>query len=94
MDRPIFSSGTIFHLQQLGTQYRRRGGRRFHLGDERERLELLRLTSQSEDQVIQKYYRHFWQQLEPEQGDALVKENGIAAPAPLREDRSVGAGVA
>lgn len=81
MERFIFTSGSIFHLQQLECHFRRRGGRHFHLADDDERLALLRETSRSRDQVIQKHFRHLWANLDADVIDALMDEGGVEQPA-------------
>ncbi|MGP4842836.1 hypothetical protein ACTXGQ_01790 [Marinobacter sp. 1Y8] len=81
MERVIFTSGSIFHLQQLESHFRRRGGRHFHLADDDERLALLRETSHSRDQVIQKHFRHLWANLDNDVIDALIDEGGVSEPA-------------
>lgn len=81
MDRFIFNSGSIFHLHQLETYFRHRGGRHFHLADTDELLELLRVTSHSRDRIIQRHFRQFWRHLDPDLVAAL-REGGVADPEP------------
>lgn len=79
MDGFIFNSGSIFHLHQLETYFRHRGGRHFHLADMDELLELLRVTSHSRDRLVQRHFRQFWHELEPDVMAAL-REDGVADP--------------
>ncbi|WP_111498052.1 hypothetical protein [Marinobacter bohaiensis] len=81
MDTLIFNSSSIFHLYQLESQFRHRGGRHFHLADADERLELLRQCSASRDPVVQRFFHEFWERLEPEQIRALHDEGVVAEPA-------------
>ncbi|MEQ5836559.1 hypothetical protein [Marinobacter sp. NFXS9] len=74
MDRLIFNSGGIYHLYQLESHFRHRGGRHYHLADTDECLELLRVTAHSPDRVIQRHFRAFLEQLDPTLIDALRQE--------------------
>lgn len=80
MQTVIFSQGSIFHLQKLEAEFRRRQGERFRLSDEAQRLELIRRSSLSSDQVIQKYFRRFCHELEPALVEELVSL-GIVQPS-------------
>ncbi len=75
----IFNQASIYHLQQLELQYRRRCGQRYRLSDESARLELINKTSASTDRIIQKYYRRFAHELEPELEDELIAR-GVITP--------------
>lgn len=84
MDRFTLTSGSIFHLHQLETYFRHRGGRHFHLADDDELLELLRVTSHSQDRIVQRHFRQFWRQLEPTMVTAL-REDGVSDPVPFSD---------
>ncbi|WP_020405512.1 hypothetical protein [Hahella ganghwensis] len=75
----IFNQASIYHLQQLELQYRRRCGQRFRLSDENARLELINKTSNSTDKIIQKYYRRFAHELEQDLVSELISQ-GIISP--------------
>ncbi|ABC32954.1 MULTISPECIES: hypothetical protein [Hahella] len=75
----IFNQASIYHLQQLEYQFRRRFGERYRLSEESSRMELITKSSQSSDIIIQKYFRKFAHELEPE----LIKElvsRGVVPP--------------
>ena len=70
MSALIFSQASIFHLQQLEIQYRKKFGKHHRLSIETSRNELINESSTSPDRVIQKYFRQFCHELEP----ALIEE--------------------
>lgn len=70
MGQIVFDQSGIFHLQKLETQFRKRHKKRFRLSDENGRLDLIRQSSESSDQIIQKYFRNFYHELDP----ALIRE--------------------
>ncbi len=75
----IFNQASIYHLQQLEMQYRRRSGERFRLSEEDSRLALINKSSISTDKIVQKYFRRFAHELEP----ALIQElinRGVVNP--------------
>ncbi|MCH8499394.1 MAG: hypothetical protein LAT63_13025 [Marinobacter sp.] len=80
MEQLVLNSDSIFHLHQLASHYRKRGGPHFHLAIETERLELIRQTSVSPDPQVQKYFRKLWLHLAPDVVDALVARGGIREP--------------
>ncbi len=80
MSALIFNQASIYHLQQLEVQYRRRVGERFRLSDEEDRLALISRSSGSADIIIQKYFRRFAHELEPELMSELV-ERGVVQPS-------------
>lgn len=90
MDRLIFNSGSIYHLYQLESHFRHRGGRHFHLSDENECLELLRVTSHSPDRVVQRHFRDFWKHLDADMIETLRHE-GVLADAASTGDFEDGA---
>ncbi|RMF14837.1 MAG: hypothetical protein D6758_10800 [Gammaproteobacteria bacterium] len=79
MNQLIFNQASIFHLQQLEVQYRRRKGVRHRLSDESSRLELINQSASSPDKIIQKYFRRFAHELEPELIQELISR-GIVKP--------------
>ncbi len=79
MDKLIFSQASIFHLQQLEFQFRRKFGERFKLSDETSRNELISRSSQSSDKIIRQYFERFRHELEP----ALVEELRMRGIVPL-----------
>ncbi|WP_369600888.1 hypothetical protein AAIA72_13795 [Hahella sp. SMD15-11] len=79
MNQLIFNQASIFHLQQLEVQFRKRQGVRHRLSDESSRLELISQSSQSSDIIIQKYFRRFAHELEPELVEELIAR-GIVKP--------------
>ena len=79
MNQLIFNQASIFHLQQLEVQFRKRQGVRHRLSEEASRLELISQSSQSSDIIIQKYFRRFAHELEPELVEELIAR-GIVKP--------------
>lgn len=90
MERLIFNSGSIYKLYQLESHFRHRGGRHFHLANESECLELLRVTSHSPDRVVQRHFRDFWEHLDRDMVDVLRGE-GVHADAASANDFEEGA---
>ena len=78
----IFNQASIYHLQQLEVQFRRRCGERFRLADEDSRLSLISKSSSSPDIVVQKYFRRFANELDPTLLDELITR-GIVKPSHL-----------
>ncbi|MCP5162413.1 MAG: hypothetical protein H6999_01710 [Hahellaceae bacterium] len=79
MDKLIFNQASIFHLQQLEFQFRRKFGSRFRLSDESSRNELINRSAESSDRIIRQYFERFCHELEP----ALVEElvmRGVVKP--------------
>ena len=83
MDALIFNQASIFHLQQLEFQYRKKFGKHHRLSNEASRNELINESSISPDRVIQKYFRQFCHELEP----ALIEElvmRGVVKPSEIK----------
>lgn len=80
MDKLIFNQASIFHLQQLEFQYRKRFGKRYRLADEASRNELINASSESNDRIIQKYFRQFCHELEPSLVEELIVRGVVKTP--------------
>lgn len=80
MDKIIFSQASIFHLQQLEFQFRKKFGMRFRLADEDSRFNLINQSSESKDLIIQRYFRNFCHELDPTLIDELI-DRGIVKPS-------------
>ena len=70
----IFNGSSLFYLKQLEAQFHRRVGQRFRLSDEDQRLELLRQSAHSRDQIVRKYFRRFCKELDPTVRNTLIEE--------------------
>ncbi|ARU55445.1 MAG: hypothetical protein MI864_03745 [Pseudomonadales bacterium] len=79
MEKFIFSQASIFHLQKLENQFRKKYGKRYRLSEENSRMELLTESSTSSDIVIQQYFRRFCHELDPQLVEELVMR-GIVKP--------------
>ncbi len=80
MNTLIFNQASIFHLQQLEIQYRKKFGKHHKLSDEASRNELINESSASSDRIIQKYFRQFCHELEPGLIEELVMRGVVKPP--------------
>lgn len=89
MANVVFSQAGIFHLQQLETQFRKRFGKRFKLSEEEGRMELIRESSDSADHIIQKYFRTFYHELEPQLVQELISRGIVKTPKGFKMPNSI-----
>lgn len=80
MDKLIFNQASIFHLQQLEFQFRKKFGKRYRLADEISRNELINESSESPDRIIQKYFRRFCHELDPTLIEELIVRGVVKTP--------------
>ena len=84
MDALIYNQASIFHLQQLEIQYRKKFGKHHRLSNEASRNELINESSVSPDRVIQKYFRQFCHELEPGLIEELILR-GVVKPPEIKQ---------
>lgn len=76
----ILSQAGIYYLKQLELAYHRRHGKRFRLAVHEDRLALLRETSYSDDQVVQRQLRQFCKCLEAKTVNELMAQGVVKTP--------------